>query len=235
MVNDIAVIAAHPDDEVLGCGGTIARHAAIGDRVHLLILAEGATSRDWVRSPEQRSDELSALQAAAHAAAEILGAATLEFGSFADNRMDGVELLDVVKVVESFLARRQPKIIYTHHGGDINVDHQVTQRAVSTALRPVPSAGFSTLLYFEVPSSTEWGNVPCGQPFVPQWFEDVSNFLDRKQRALRAYQEEMRPFPHPRSHEVVEALARVRGATAGVAAAEAFMLGWNVNRLGNKP
>lgn len=233
MANDIAVIAAHPDDEVLGCGGTIARHAAMGDRVHLLILAEGATSRDEVRNAERRYDDLSALQAAARAAAEILGAVTLEFGGFADNRMDGVELLDVVKVVEAFLFRHQPKIVYTHHGGDLNVDHQVTHRAVSTALRPLPGAAFSTLLYFEVPSSTEWGSVPCGQPFVPQWFEDVSGFLTRKQDALRVYQGEMRPFPHPRSLEGVEALARVRGSTAGVAAAEAFMLGWYVNRMEN--
>jgi LmbE family N-acetylglucosaminyl deacetylase len=233
MVNDIAVIAAHPDDEVLGCGGTIARHAAMGDRVHILILAEGATSRDPLRRAEQRREDLSALKTAARAAAEVLGAVTLEFGGFADNRMDGVELLDVVKVVEAFLVRHRPRIIYTHHGGDLNVDHQVTQRAVSTALRPLPGAAFSTLLYFEVPSSTEWGNVPCAQPFVPQWFEDVSCFLARKQEALRAYQGEMRVFPHPRSYEGVEALARMRGSTAGFAAAEAFMLGWYLNRWEN--
>jgi hypothetical protein len=90
-------------------------------------------------------------------------------------------------------------------------------------------------LYFEVPSSTEWGNTPLSQPFIPQWFEDVSPFLNQKQEALRAYHGEMRSFPHPRSHEGVDALARVRGATAGVTAAEAFMLGWNINRWEKVP
>lgn len=234
MERDIAVIAAHPDDEVLGCGGTIARHAASGDRVHILILAEGATSRDPVSGVADRSEELAALRAAARDAAVILGATSVEFGGLADNRMDGLELLDVVKIVEAFLGRFRPQVIYTHHAGDMNIDHLVTQRAVSTALRPVPGADFSSLLYFEVPSSTEWGGVPCGMPFVPQWFEDIAPFLDRKLAALRAYSAEMRAFPHPRSYEHVEALARVRGATAGVSAAEAFMLGWQVNRWENK-
>ncbi len=230
MKRDIAVIAAHPDDEVLGCGGTIARHAAFGDRVHILILAEGATSRDPAPASADRDKELAALRLAARDAAGILGAALVEFGGLADNRMDGVELLDVVKIVESFVSEIRPRVVYTHHAGDMNIDHLVTQRAVSTALRPLPGANLCSLLYFEVPSSTEWGSVPCGLPFVPQWFENIEPFLDRKLAALRAYHSEMRAFPHPRSYEHVEALARVRGATVGLAAAEAFMLGWQVNR-----
>lgn len=230
MERDIAVIAAHPDDEVLGCGGTIARHAASGDRVHILILAEGATSRYLAPDTLGPADELAALRAAAGDAAAILGAHSVEFGGLPDNRMDGLELLDVVKIVEDFLNGLQPQIVYTHHAGDMNIDHLVTQRAVSTALRPLPSANFSSLLYFEVPSSTEWGGIPCGQPFVPQWYEDITPFLDRKLAALQAYHSEMRAFPHPRSYNYVEALASVRGATAGVSAAEAFMLGWQVNR-----
>ena len=230
MARNVAVIAAHPDDEVLGCGGTIAKHVALGDRVNVLILAEGATSRHPNFKDAAREKEIQALQAAACEATSILGASSVEFGGFRDNRMDGVELLDIVKVVEAFITKWNPHIIYTHHAGDMNVDHLVTQRAVSTAMRPLPGVEFVSLLYFEVPSSTEWGNVACGQPFVPQWFEDISPFLEKKLLALKAYRSEMRTFPHPRSMETVQALACLRGSTAGVVAAEAFMLGWQINR-----
>lgn len=229
MTTDIAVIAAHPDDEVLGCGGTIARHVARGDRVHVLILAEGATSRDLLRSVEQRAPQLSALQSAAREAGRILGVESVQFGGFPDNRMDGLDLLDVVKVVEKFVADCSPRVVYTHHGGDLNVDHQVTQRAVLTAMRPLPDSTFERILFFEIPSSTEWGSV-LGNPFVPQWFEDVTPFLEKKMEALRAYQSEMKAFPHARSYENVESLARLRGASSGIAIAEAFMLGCKVHR-----
>lgn len=231
MSRNVAVVAAHPDDEVLGCGGTIAKHAATGDRVHVLILAEGATSRDDKRSAESRKGEIDSLRMAANHAASILGIESVTFGGFPDNRMDGCDLLDVIKVVESFFQEKKPDIIYTHHAGDMNIDHWVTQRAVATALRPIPGAKFSRVLYFEVPSSTEWGAVACSQPFVPQWFEDISSYLPQKVAALNAYRSEMRSFPHPRSVENVAALATTRGATVGALAAEAFVLGWQVNRL----
>jgi N-acetylglucosamine malate deacetylase 1 len=223
----IAVIAAHPDDEVLGCGATIARHAAAGDEVRILILAEGATSRALARDAVAEAGEL---RSAGEAAARILGAKGIEWAGFADNRMDGMELLDVVKRIERFLGTWQPQVIYTHHAGDVNVDHQVTQRAVMTAARPLPDATFCTVLQFEIASSTEWGGPVTGTPFVPQWFEDVSDFLPLKLAALDAYGAEMRPWPHPRSPEGVAALARWRGATVGVDAAEAFMLGWHIQR-----
>lgn len=226
----IAVIAAHPDDEVLGCGATIARHAASGDEVHILILAEGATSRDVSRNVSSRAGELVSLRAAGSAAAQILGAKSIDWADFPDNRMDTVALLDVVKRVEAFVEQHAPQVIYTHHAGDMNVDHFVTQRAVMTALRPLPGARFNRVLQFEIASSTEWGAPVTGIPFVPQWFEDVSNFLPAKLAALDAYAAEMRSWPHPRSREGIVALAHSRGASVGVEAAEAFMLGWQINR-----
>lgn len=226
MARDIVVIAAHPDDEVLGCGTTIARHAAAGDHVRILIAAEGATSRTDPRATEQRE----ALRAAGAAAARILGAASIEWLGLPDNRMDSVPLLDIVQRIERFLAERPPQVVYTHHAGDLNIDHVTTQRAVLTALRPLPDALFRTVLHFEVPSSTEWGPAAGGAAFAPQWYEDVSQFLAVKLAALDAYRVEMRPAPHPRSREGVTALAQWRGATAGVAAAEAFMPGWHINR-----
>ena len=231
MAKTIAVVAAHPDDEVLGCGATMAKHAAAGDSVHVLILAEGATSREEVRHENSSSAELELLKAAGRRAAKLLGVRALEFAGFPDNRMDSLEFLDVVKRIEVFMRQCQPDVVYTHFHGDMNLDHAITQRAVATALRPTPDQKFSRILYFEVPSSTEWGAVAKGEAFLPNWYEDVSEFLNKKYEALAEYASEMRNFPHPRSIDYVNALARVRGATVGVSAAEAFMLGWQINRV----
>jgi len=231
MGREIAVVAAHPDDEVLGCGGTIARHAANGDRVRILILAEGATSRGQDGDGRALAlERVKALRIAGVQAAGLLGAESIEWAGFPDNRMDGVDLLDVVKRVEGFLGAREPEVVYTHNAGDMNIDHYITHRAVLTAMRPLPGARFRTVLQFEIASSTEWGATVASTPFVPQWFEDVSSTISAKLEALRAYDHEMRSWPHPRSMEGVAALARWRGATVGVHAAEAFMLGWHINR-----
>ena len=222
-MNRALVVAAHPDDEVLGCGGTIAKMADEGWHVHVLILAEGVTSRSRKRL-RKRSD-LSALAKSAKAAATILGVQSVELQSFADNRMDGVELLDVVKVVEEKVAKVEPRRVLTHHGGDVNVDHQVVHEAVLAAVRPLPGSSIAELLFFEVPSSTEWRPGVSLPPFAPALFVDISGTFDRKLRALEAYASELRAFPHPRSLRAVEHLARWRGATAGVEAAEAFEVG----------
>ena len=135
----IMVIAAHPDDEVLGCGGTIAKHVHNGDEVHVLILAEGVTSRDEKRNREGRSNDIIHLKNMANKVSNILGATSIQLMDFPDNRMDSVDLLDVVKVVESKINERKPEIIYTHHHGDLNNDHRITHQAVLTACRPAPN------------------------------------------------------------------------------------------------
>ncbi len=222
---NILVVVAHPDDEVLGCGGTIAKHHQKGDLVHTLILAEGATSRDETRNREKRQTELSELAQAAQKAGEVLGINSLKLADFPDNRLDGCELLDLIKVVEQAISQYHPTIIYTHHGGDLNVDHQKVHQAVVTASRPLPNSMVKTLLFFEVPSSTEWQSPSCSTAFVPNWFVDITETLPLKLKALKAYQPEMRPYPHPRSLNSVEYLAKWRGTIIGVEAAEAFMLG----------
>lgn len=219
------VVAAHPDDEVLGCGATMARLADEGWTVHVLIVAEGATSRAHKRDPALHEEALSELAQCARKANAILGAASVTLLTLPDNRMDGMELLDVVKIIESSIQTHQPSLLLTHHLGDVNVDHVVLHRAVVTACRPQPGHPVKTLLFFEVPSSTEWQPPASAMPFAPNCFYDVTRFLDKKLQALDAYKPEMRAFPHPRSIEAVEHLARWRGATAGHAAAEAFMLG----------
>jgi LmbE family N-acetylglucosaminyl deacetylase len=225
----IAVVAAHPDDEILGCGGTIAWHADAGDTVNVLLLAEGITSRDAQRSRPRRGNALAELAKAAQLANKLVGAKVTTHG-FPDNRMDSVALLDVAKVVEAFLAKHSPSVVYTHWRGDLNVDHRVTHEAVLTACRPTPQSPVEDLLFFEVPSSTEWRPADPSGAFQPNWFVDISPTLGRKKSALEAYATEMRPFPHARSLQAVEALARWRGATAGVPAAEAFVLGRHIPR-----
>lgn len=225
---NILVVAAHPDDEVLGCGGTIAKHSQKGDSVHVIILAEGVTSRDTQRNPEERKSELSALSKMAHQASEILGVTSLSLHNFPDNRMDSCDLLDVIKVIEKAINQHHPKIIYTHHPGDVNIDHRRIHEAVVTASRPLPGSQIKTLLFFEVASSTEW-QIPNSAPaFTPNWFVDISETLTIKLKALETYQSEMRPWPHPRSNTGLEYLAKWRGSTIGVEAAEAFVLGRNL-------
>jgi N-acetylglucosamine malate deacetylase 1 len=219
------VIAAHPDDEVLGCGGTMARLAEEGWAVHVLIVAEGATSRDTSRDRSAREGDLSELALAAHAANAILGATSVELGDLPDNRMDSIDLLDVVKLVERAVAAHRPSLVFTHHAGDLNVDHRLLHDAVLTACRPLPSSSVEELLFFEVASSTEWMPGTSGPAFIPTVFYDISRHLRAKLDALNAYASEMRPFPHARSLKALEALALWRGATCGVEAAEAFALG----------
>jgi len=224
MADSVLVVAAHPDDEVLGCGGTIARHADAGDRVQVLILAEGATSRQLQRDRGQAGDELSALAQAAQQARVILGAQGVELLDFPDNRLDSVDRLDLVKQIEERIARYQPHVVYVHHAGDVNVDHRRLHEAVVTACRPTPGQPVRRLLSFEVASSSEWQPPGSAPPFQPNWFVDISAQWPRKREALAAYDSEMRLWPHARSLEALEHLARWRGAQVGVDAAEAFCL-----------
>lgn len=224
----VLVVAAHPDDEILGCGGTLVKHAMQGDEVHIMILAEGLTSRDAVRDAELHQKELKQLHMTSQTVGSIIGATSVELCNFPDNRMDGVELLDVVKKVESVIEKYKPTIVYTHHVGDVNIDHQVAHKAVVTACRPMPGQTVQTILFFETLSSTEWQVPGEGLEFTPNWFVDIEKTFDKKMEALRCYASEMREYPHSRSCESVEILAKYRGTTIGCHLAEAFLLGRNI-------
>lgn len=228
MKGSIMVIAAHPDDEVLGCGAAIAKHVKCGEQVDIMILAEGLTSRDERRDRGSRAKELSQLAESARQASRILGVNSLSLHDFPDNRMDSCDLLDIVKVIEAALARHKPRLVYTHHAGDVNIDHQIIHQAVVTACRPYPGQSVKTLLFFEIPSSTEWQTAVSSIPFLPNWYVDVSETIAQKNKALEAYSNEIHSWPHPRSLEAIEHLARWRGATIGVQAAEAFVMGRNI-------
>jgi LmbE family N-acetylglucosaminyl deacetylase len=215
------VVSAHPDDEALGCGATIARLAAQGTDVHLLFLADGVNAR---REAARDEDSLARRRRMGDDAARILGATAPVYLDFPDNRLDGVDLLDVIAEIERIAVPLAPEVVFTHFPGDLNVDHRVCAQAVTTAFRPTAGHSVRAVCSFEVPSSTEWAFGVAGQAFLPNLFHDVTGFLPQKLAALDAYAEEMRPFPHPRSPENVTALARSRGASAGVGAAEAFQV-----------
>ena len=220
----ILIIAAHPDDEVLGCGGSMVKWSKSGNHVHVLIMAEGATSRDRSRNKISRQIELSHLAQSAKKAGKILGVQSVELLDYPDNRMDSVDLLDVIKTIEKYIEKLKPEVVVTHHLGDLNLDHQIIHQAVMTACRPQPGHPVKCILSFEVSSSTEWQAPIVINPFVPNLFENISETLELKIKALEAYDSEMREWPHARSSKAVEHLARWRGASVGVEAAETFML-----------
>tara|TARA_A100001015_G_scaffold133674_1_gene148328 strand:- start:3953 stop:4645 length:693 start_codon:yes stop_codon:yes gene_type:complete len=218
----ILVVAAHPDDEVLGCGGTLAKYANDGAIIHVAFLADGVFSRD--DSKKDLLKKLTIRQTAAKKACEILGVKSVSFNDFPDNKMDTIPLLDVAKIVEDLVTKHQPEIIFTHHPGDVNVDHQIVNQSVITACRPKPGHPVRTILNFEVLSSTEWQFSPNEIHFQPNWFEDISGTLKLKIKAMEVYVDELCDWPHPRSLEAIEYLSRWRGLTVGVKAAEAFVL-----------
>lgn len=216
----VLVCAAHPDDEIIGLGGTVARHADDGDTVRSLILAEGESSRG---NDADTRTKIEALKDCARSAAAILGSEPPEFAEFPDNRMDEVALLDVVHRIEETMRSFEPALVYTHSAVDVNVDHRVVHDAVLAACRPQPGNPVREVRLFETASSTEW-RFGADRGFTPTTFVDVTATLRRKLRALECYEPELRPWPHPRSIRGIENLARSRGSTVGVEAAEAFEL-----------
>jgi LmbE family N-acetylglucosaminyl deacetylase len=188
-------------------------------------MAEGVTSRSDRRDRTKSAKALGMLSAAARRANKILGVKTLELLDLPDNRMDSRDRLDVIKAVEAAVARYRPDTVYAHFSGDLNIDHRITHEAVCTACRPLPGQPVRTILFFEVPSSTDWQPPASAAAFAPNWFVDITATLSLKLEALKAYSTEMREWPHARSIEALEHLARWRGASVGAEAAEAFVLG----------
>ncbi len=218
---NILVVAAHPDDELLGCGGTAARLAREGHSLYFAILGEGITSRGLRRESVDPA-ELEALHGASRRVSDLLGATELSLHGLPDNRFDTLPLLDVVKIVEELIERWCPAVVYTHHCGDLNVDHQVVGRAVLTATRPVEGHPVRELYMFEIASSTEWAFQQLSPVFKPNVFVNISETLSLKLEGMRQYESEARPFPHPRSAEALTATAARWGSVVGCQAAEAF-------------
>jgi LmbE family N-acetylglucosaminyl deacetylase len=227
------VIAAHPDDEVLGMGGTIRKYARTGHVVKVILMATGIVSRRSVnyknstdykinnKIRQNMKKQVAELQKDARRACAIMGVKDVEFMDFPDNEMDKISNLEITKKIESVIKKFEPEVVFTHSHHDINVDHRALYYATITATRPSKDSKIKQVISFEVPSSTEW-YFPYG--FSPNIFVDITNELPIKLKALKAYRKEIREFPHPRSIEALEAIAKKWGSVAGFKAAEAFSL-----------
>lgn len=221
-MKNILVVAAHPDDELLGEGGTIRLLVNRGICARAIILGEGITSRSNTREDSSQLN-LEKLKKDAQKATKIIGYSSIDFCDFPDNRFDGVNLLNIVKVVEGYIEKYVPDTIFTHHHGDLNIDHQKTCEAVLTACRPIPNHPVKRVYSFETPSSTEW-DFTYREPFCPTLFFDISETLETKLRGMECYRSESTTFPHPRSTEALRALAAYRGSQVGTMMAEGFVV-----------
>lgn len=217
------VIAAHPDDEVLGAGAAVRRFISEGAAANAIILGEGLTSRKG-KPADTAQSEIEDLHHCTRNAAKMIGYTQVEFFNFPDNRFDSVDLLEIIKVVAACVEKYRPDTIFTQHYGDLNIDHARTFQAVLTACRPVQDCCVQEIYCFETPSSTEWNFQYGGASFKPNFFVDVSDTIEQKLEAMSCYTTETAPFPHPRSSEALRAIARRWGSVAGCAYAEAFEL-----------
>jgi LmbE family N-acetylglucosaminyl deacetylase len=217
MGSRVVVIGAHPDDELLGAGGTFARHVRSEDEVHAIVVADGASSR--------YPDELMAkLEKDSRRAAEVIGFASLKLLALPDQRLDTVPLIELTQLLERELDHIDPRVVYTHFPGDVNVDHGLVARAAWTACRPYYRPGLHRFAVFETPSSTEWAWPLDGAQFQPNLFVDVTATLDIKIAAMECYESELRDYPHPRSGRALRERAAFWGSQVGLPAAEPFRI-----------
>lgn len=217
------IIAAHPDDEVLGCGGTIGRLTSEMKNVYVAILGEGITSR-YDQREQADVGALETLRNSSKRVAELLGVKDLFFYDLPDNRFDTIPLLDIVKIIEDLIDKVKPSTIFTHHGGDLNIDHSIIHRATLTATRPVAGLSVKQLYAYEVPSSTEWAFGQFTKDFHPNVFIDIEATIEKKVKAMEIYESEVRSFPHPRSPQALRVIAKRWGSVTGLEEAEAFEL-----------
>jgi len=213
----VLVIAPHPDDEVLGCGGTIAKHVARGDEVYLCVVTK-------VYPPDWPEEEIQMRKAECLQASEILGIKKVYFLDYPAVKLDTIPQKELNDSIFRVMNEVQPEIVYIPHVGDVNRDHALVFNAAIVAVRPKPGFTINKTLSYEVLSETEWAAPLVQKAFIPNVYVDISETLDTKIRAMSAYVMELYDFPHPRSLEAIANLAKRRGASMGVKAAEAFSL-----------
>lgn len=213
----VLVIAAHPDDEVLGPGGTIARHTRGGDEVHTVVVADGATSR-------YEDHMVGVLAVASEKVAGLLGVTDARMLGLPDQRLDSLALLEVTQQVQEIVAQVHPTIVYTHCPWDVNADHGVVSRATWTACRPYVAPQLTRFAVFETPSSTEWGWPAGSETFLPNLFVDITSTLEDKLTAMSFYESELRDYPHPRSLRALRERAAYWGSRVSRTAVEPFQI-----------
>lgn len=220
----ILIIAAHPDDEVLGCGGTIRMIAdKYGEevKIYCLILSEPLASRTSNAVSYDKKDFQAVINDSLRAS-EMLGIQHTYFENLPNNRLDSLDLLEVIKIIESYVSELAPTIVFTHHHGDLNLAHRITNQAALTACRPLEGCTVNAIYSFEIPSSTEWNFPTHSSVFSPNVFVEIGNTIDTKIQAMDCYKSERRAYPHPRSPESLKAIACRWGGVANLNSAEAF-------------
>lgn len=219
MSKKILIVAAHPDDEVLGCFGTVSKLIKEGYEAYTLILGEGKTSRLDTRKIEENKEQLEILNDEIKKANDIIGIKKCFVYDFPDNRFDSVDLLDIIKVISKIKEEIKPNIIFTHYENDLNIDHKITYQAVITATRPLENESVKEIYSFEILSSTEW-QYPIS--FSPDVFFDIQDTIELKLNAMQCYKSELCLYPHPRSVEGIELNAKYNGMRVGKNYVEAF-------------
>lgn len=220
----ILVIAAHPDDEILGCGATLSKYKRLGAEVMVCILSDGESSRARPNLVDRRKS----LEQVCH----FLQIDHLRVFNFPDSQFDTVPLINIIKKLEEIKTDFNPHFIFTHGNYDLNIDHQITYQASLTAFRPLPNAHLTHLLTYEVLSTTDAGQSIARKVFIPNYFEEVDDIdVQNKLKAMSFYQSELHKAPHPRSLRSIEAQLILRGSSIGVMNAEAFYLEKFISRL----
>ena len=217
MTKTVIVIVAHSDDETLGAGGTLAKHNNNGDNVYAVSMTDGVSSREVAAS------SIASRWDAAKEAAKKIGFTWLTPGNFPDNAMDTVPLLEIIKFIEKIKKEVKPDIIYTHSSTDLNIDHQLVNKATLTAFRPQANEIYTEIRTMEIPSSTDYSSSENSK-FSPNLFVNIKDTWHTKLKALQAYKEEMKESPNSRSYEGLENLAKLRGNQVGLSHAEAFKI-----------
>lgn len=223
-MNKILVVVAHPDDELLGVGGTMIKHVLNGDEVSVLILADGETSREGAgaKEVEKRMEQIKKV-------AKKIKLKKIFIKSLPDQKLDALPLIEVIQIVEKAISAIKPKVVYTHNPSDLNKDHRITFQAVLTACRPQPNFCVKEILAFETPSSTEWQVKDGTNLFRPTRYVNIEKTFAKKIAAIKIYKDEIREYPHPRSFVGIEILAKSRGLEAGLKYAEAFQVIRKIN------
>ena len=219
----ILVIAAHPDDEVLGMGGTIAKYADKGCDITLLIVTDGSTAQ--YRGNPEIEDIIAEKRRETAECAKILGIGEVLYGGLPDMRLDSVDHINVNAVIERVIEQIKPDVVYTHFGGDINMDHRCVYESTIVACRPISTQSVKRLFLYATPSSTEWNAQLSQNVFMPNWYESIDEkYANEKYSAMLQYKTELREYPHPRSIEALKYRDLSEGNKVGVDKAESFVL-----------